>query len=63
MASLSSRRRSRFSAKFSRAAGKKRAPGMRSRFSSVTVPRVSSMTPQNDQTVCQNSSGDLIDQS
>ena len=45
--------RSRFSAKFSRASGKKRAPGIRSPSTSARSP-FSPMTPQKSQTRSQN---------
>src|SRR3546814_918595 len=58
MAGVSSRRRSRFSAKLSLAAGKKRAPGMRSPPTSTgpwfPAPRASATTPQKSQTLTQN---------
>src|SRR3546814_2039307 len=65
MAGVSSRRRSRFSAKLSLAAGKKRAPGMWSPSTSTgpwfPAPRASATTPQKSQTLTQNFSNSAIE--
>jgi hypothetical protein len=63
MESPEPRRRSRFSAKLSRASGKKRAPGIRSGCSSTTSPRCSAITPQKSQTEDQNFSISAIEKS
>ncbi len=54
---------SRFSAKFSRASGKNWAPGIFSASASTRSPRVSAITPQKSQTLCQNFSGSAFDHS
>ena len=61
--SASSRRRSRFSAKFSFASGNHCAPGILSPSTSTRSPRVSAITPQKSQIAVQNCSGFRTDQS
>src|SRR6185503_14723141 len=60
-ASVSSRRLSKFSAKFSRASGNHCAPGMRLPSRKITLP-FSPRTPQKSHTADQNSSGLSMDQ-
>ena len=60
IASASSRRRSTFSVKLSRASGKKRAPGIWSRSTATRSPR-SPMTPQKSQISAQNDRGSMTD--